>query len=361
MEHFNQLYRHKETGQLIAVLRSQPVLNQEASALLVYADNYPAVISREQFAADYEFFETLIPITIENAVGIPVNPPPGKTVEEHREVINSLYDSILQSAINTTSIACIPFEVDTTATNNKMGHTQLNDSQFIGYWVTAHVSSASLSKETNMWHIPVELGGFLCESKYRELNNIPDSVTTDELFNHILPPNLKIMVPDVAGGGFQPPISVTWDIPVFIPQMFDEATHNEAANATDINQAVLSALAGGEERDIGALNGHQDPQLDQRHLDRSDDVEHDVDPALVVAVNNLSDETKAALKDGLPEVLGALEGVIAHQESKDDFDLDNFNPDESQFESIAKAQAEAVDAEVAIEASNDCEDGACKI
>lgn len=320
MEHFNQLYRNKETGQLIAVLRSQPVFNQEASALLVYVDNYPAVMPREQLAAEYEFFETLIPITIQNAVGVPVNPPMGKTMEEHREVINELYDSILQSAINTTSIACIPFEVDTNATNNKMGHTQLNDSNFIGYWVTSHVSSASLNKETNMWHIPVELGGFLCESKYRELNNIPDSVTTDELFNHILPPNLKIMVPDVTGGGFQPPVSVTWDIPVFIPQMFDESTHNEAANASDINQAVLAALAGGEERDIGALDGHQSPQLDQRHLDRSGD-----------------------------------------DESSDEFDLDNFNPDESQFESIAKAQAAAVDAEVAIEASNDCEDGACKI
>jgi hypothetical protein len=360
MEHFNQLYRNKETGKLIAVLRSQPVMNQDASALLVYADNYPAVISREQFAADYEFFETLIPITIQNAVGIPVNPPPGKSVEEHREVINGLYDSILQSAINITAISCIPFEIDTNATNNKLGHTQLNDTNFIGYWVTAHVSSASLSKETNMWHIPVELGGFLCESKYRELNNIADSVTTDELFNHILPPNLKIMVPDTNGEAWQPPVAITWDIPVFIPQMFDEALHNEAASATDMNQAVLAALSGGEEQDIGELDGHQDPQLDQRHLDRSGDAEHSLDPALVDAVHGLSDETKAALKEGLPEVLGTLEGVIA-KHTTDDFDLDNFNPDESQLQSIAEQQAVAVDSEEAIEASNDCEDGACKI
>lgn len=234
-----QFHKKKTTGELLITLRSLPQFGSDENSVLAWYVDQQITLSEMQLVSQFDFVEAAVPFALQFAVSFPASPPEGSSQEEYEDTLAHTYAEIGRTIMHINETGCMPFEVDITAVNNKLEPTVTTSPRFAGFWTAGRYSDITQSKTAA--YVNVELAGFIFESTYREIQNVPPTVQTDDIHTFIQSPIVRIMVPNSNHEFVDYSLSMNFDLPQYIAPLHSNDVDVQA-NIDAIRNTPLSEL-----------------------------------------------------------------------------------------------------------------------
>jgi hypothetical protein len=259
-----QFHKKKLTGELLIALRSVPQFNSDDNSVLAWYIDQQVTLTEMQLVSQFEFVEAATPFALQFAVSFPASPPDGSSQEEYEETLAHTYAELGKTIMHINETGCMPFEIDITAVNNKLAPTVTTSPRFAGFWTAGRYSDITHSKTSA--YVNVELAGFILESAFREIQNVPTTVSTDDIHTFIQSPIVRIMVPNANHEFVDYSLSINFDLPQYIEPLrsndADVQANIESIRNTPLSELMANTEGFGEEAEY--YLGYMVPGEDER-------------------------------------------------------------------------------------------------